>query len=267
MDFIKKHFEKLFLAGSLLVLIGCAAYLGFQIAKLNEEIQSAPQKARNKSKDRVATTPTAIYSNTLTSLQVPPLWQTNNVDPFQTRFATPPPEIVIITNRPSGPVVALVKIIPQPFKLKFQSYKNQGEDFAINFITRNKTFFIKKIGMEIADQFERTGFFITKFEKKTAEIYNKSLNVTNKIDVSELTIEKADAPPILLVIDKIAQERESVAVVLCLRENQEVRIRKNDAFTCSGKSYKVIDITRQQVLIEDSQSKEKHTISLPGVKE
>lgn len=264
MDFIKKHYEKLLLAGSLVLLIGCAAYLGYRVAKLSDEIQNAPQKAKNKPKATVSATPTGIYTNAITLLQAPALWSASPVDPFQTRFTTPPPPP---PRPPRGPAVSLVKIIPQPFKLKFQSYNEPGGDFAINFISRNKTIFIKKIGLEVADQFERTGFFITKFNKKIVETYNKSLNVTNKVDISELTIAKPDAPPIVLVLGKVAQERERVALVLCNRDNQETRVRKDDEFACGGRTYKVIDITAQQVLIEDTQSKEKIPISLPGVKE
>jgi len=266
MDFIKKHFEKLLLAGGLVVLIGCAAYLGYQVAKLTEELQDAPRLSRGKQKTTVMATPTTTYSNALTSLQVPSIWRPNAVDPFDTtlKWVPPPPPP---DSSSTGDVVSIIKIIPQPFKLKFQSYKDPGKDFAINFITRNRTFFVEKVGMEIADAFEKTGYFITKFEKKQAAVYNRSLNITNLVDLSELTIEKQDTPAIVLVLDKVAQEKEPVGLVLCHKDNQEVRVRKGDEFTCGGKTYKVIDITPMQMIIEDTQSKEKHTIGLPGVKE
>ncbi|MEI6085254.1 MAG: hypothetical protein WCS70_13265 [Verrucomicrobiota bacterium] len=267
MDFIKKHFEKLLLAGGLVVLIGCAAYLGYRVAKLSDEVQDSPRLSRGKKKAEVVATPTAIYSNAITGLQVPSLWQTNAIDPFHTQLEWTAPVAILITNRTAGPGISLLQVIRKQFTLKFQSYKEPGEEFAVNFITRNKTFFVKKIGMEIADTFEKTGFVITKFEKKQTEVFNKGLGITNKVDLSELTIEKKDAPPIVLILGKVAQEREPVAALHCQTDNQERRLRKGDELTCGGKTYKVIDITPTQVLIEDVKTKEQSTISLPGVKE
>ena len=87
------------------------------------------------------------------------------------------------------------------------------------------------------------------------------------MDISELSIEKKDTPRIVLVLGKTAQEREPIALLHCSADNLETRLRLNDDITCGGKTYKVIDITPTQVIIEESQSKEKQTIGLPGAKE
>ncbi|MCG3148128.1 MAG: hypothetical protein PCFJNLEI_01570 [Verrucomicrobiae bacterium] len=269
MDFIKKHFEKLLLAAGLIALIGCAAYLGYRVAKLSEEVQDTPRLSRGKNKATVEATPTSIYSNALTAFQVPALWQSNAVDPFQTQFVPPPPPPPP-TNLPKGLAVTLSRVIRQPFKLIFKSYTGDGENFQIDFLTGNQSFIIKKVGDRIAhrsiNKTSDTGFTITKFEKKFTRVYNPSIDVTNTVDISELTIEKEDSTRILLILDKVAQEREPIAVLICTIDNQEQRLRTGGEFSCDGKTYKVIDINPTQVIIEDIQTSEKHTI-LPGAKE
>ena len=74
MDFIKKHYEKIVLAGVLLVLIASAGFLAFRVSALSEEISAAPGRLKLKGK-RIATEDMTGYSNAIASLHSPPLWQ------------------------------------------------------------------------------------------------------------------------------------------------------------------------------------------------
>jgi hypothetical protein len=271
MDFLKKHFEKLLLALGLLALIACAAYLGYRVAKLSEEIQDTPRLTRGKPKATLEPLPTAIYTNTLTALQVPSLWQTNAVDPFHTQVEAPPePPPIPLPPRPTGPPVTLNRVLRQPFKLIFKSYTGEGENFQVDFLTGNQSFIIKKVGDRIAHESINkridTGYAITKFDRKFTNIFNRALGVTNTVDVSELTISKEDGTQIVLVLDRLAQEREPIAQLTCASDGQELRLRVGTEFACGGKTYKVVDIAPTQVVIEDAQTSEKHTI-LAGAKE
>lgn len=266
MDFIKKHFEKLLLAASLVILIGCAAYLAISVSKLSEEVQQAPALSRSRTGAKVTPLATGNYSNTITALHTPPLWQTNTVDPFRTKLEMAPVRETNDNTPPPTKLPTLNRVIRQPFKYVFHSYKQPGEDFAINEAGRNKTFFVKSIGMEMADQFEKTGYFINKFEQKSRAVYNKAIDKTNHVDISELTVGKPGNPPIVLILGKVAQEREPYASLSC-PDNTEVRVRKGDQFKCGDQTYNVIDIAPTQVIIENTKSKEKQTIGLPGAKE
>jgi hypothetical protein len=269
MDAFKKHFEKILLAEALLLLIGVAVYLVIKVSELSAEVQSGPLRPKPKGKP-VPPSDTSPYAAALQSLQSPATWDTNLGNPFRTEATT---IIVVETNvvvaPPSGPPIALTRIIRQPFKLIFKSYKGDGESFQINFLTQNRSFFVGQVGDKIADRFLDTGYQVAKFEKKITSVYNPSLGVTNEVDVSELTIQRRDDSPILLTLGKVAEEKEPLAEATCITETHTLalKLRKGEKFLCGAATYNVVDITPTQVIIEETKSKEKHTISLPGARE
>lgn len=263
MDFIKKHYEKIVLAVALVALIGSAAFLAFKVSALSEEVTDAI-RSRPKGKP-LEPVDIGIYTNAIACLQAPPMWN-DGPDMFQTG------ERVLATKDPVGgaPVqpthdpYTLREISRRPFKLIFKSYTGDGQNFAINFLTRARTFFVAEVGMEIADKFEQTGYFIKKFEQKNVVQEVPGVG-KRELDASELTIQYAADEPIKLVLNRETQEKEPVASIQCTEGGQLRLASRQQEFTCGDKIYIVVDITSTQLIIMDKLSKEKHTVSVPGI--
>ena len=157
----------------------------------------------------------------------------------------------------------LDKITRKPCKYVFKSYIGQGENFAIN--DGRRTFIVDKVGGKIRTQAipaYDTGFIVTKFEKK--EVLTEKPGIVNSKylqDVSELTIQRGTEPPLVLPLNRIIEEQEPEAVIICTADNQNQPVRKGQSVVCGGRIYNVVDITLRQVLIVDEQTKEKLTIS------
>jgi hypothetical protein len=249
---------------ALLVLIGAAAYLAYSASKLSEEVQEAPRRPKPRGKT-AQTGDIATYTNAIASLQTPPLWDASPVDPFHTERVKKGPDIVTPPPPTPGEPVSLIRIVRQPFRLIFKSYTGEGEHIGINFLTRSRTFFVDKVGMKIADKFYDTGYLIIKFDQKFIDVFNAATGSTNKVDVSELTIQHAGEDPIRLVLNKITEEKEPVAVAQCAEGGNAFNLHRQQEFDCAGKTWIVVDITSTQLIIMDKLSKEKHTISLNAV--
>ena len=266
MDFIKKHFEKILLTGALLVLIGVAGFLAWKVEKLSAEVNAglkAPERERG-----LTFTPTVTYSNAMVGLKTPAAWRTNSTDPFHTEIEiVKAPTVVTNTIIKSVPIVgpkqpfALVKITRMPFKLVFKSYSGQGENFAIN--EGKRTMIVSKAGDKIWSSVDKydTGYVVTKFELKKVQIEVPGISGAQRMhDVSELTIQRGSEPSIVLVINRVTEERDPEAVVTCLSDNQEMPVRKGQSVACGGKIYNVVDISLRQVIIVDDQSKEQFKV-------
>ena len=267
MDFIKKHFEKVLLAGALLVLIGVAGFLAWKVEKLSEEVNAG---LKGTERERALTfTPTGDYSNALAGLKAPSSWRSNPTDPFHTEIeivrATP---VSTITNPvtpqkfvPKQPFT-LVKITRRPFKLVFKSYSGQGVNFAIS--AGSRTIFVSKAGDKIwspIDKFD-TGYTIINFEMKKVQVEVPGIAGGQRMhDISELTIQRGSEPPIVLVLNRITEEKEPEAVVTCVSDNQELPVRKGQSVACGGKIYNVVDISLRQVVIVDDQTKEQFKVT------
>ncbi len=262
MEFIKKHYEKILLVVTLLVLIGSAAFLVFKVSALSEEIADAPHRPKPKGQS-AQPGDLAVYSNALASLQSPPLWQDRGPLFPETKILFEPKTniVLVATNQ-----IAVLQIEHKPFKLIFRSYTGHGQNFQVDFLTGRRSFFVEKVGMEIADKFGGTGYVISKFEQKFTPVFNKSLNVTNEVDISELTIQHPGEDPIVMVLNTVKEEKEPVATVQCPDGVQSFLVRRGQEFKCIGKTYNVVDITSTQVIILEKISKEKRTISLPDVR-
>jgi hypothetical protein len=261
---LKKHYDKITLAAALLILISSAALLSFKIGTLSQEVQQAPNGPRGQVK---AVEPMELrpYSNAIAALKQPPLW-TNGSDIFPKN-----PGPIIVTNAPPPPPVGdipvLAQVLRQPFKLLLMAYSGEGENFQINFLTRARTFVVTAVGDQIKDQFGDTGYVIKKFERKTILVQDPTVGGQREEDVSELTIQHEGEEPILLVLGRITEEKEPVAVILCRGNPQPQQVSRQQQFGCGNKTYIVVDITERQMIIVDSQSGERHTISLGGPKE
>ena len=262
MDFIKKHFEKILLATTLVVLLGVALVLWRKVDTLSEQVAAGLSGPTGKT--NLALTRTAEYSNTIAAIQAPANWKTSPLDPFHTgiEIYTPPPTN---TNGPVKPILpvkpfVLKTITRKPFRMIFKSYTGLGENFAVS--EGKRTFFISKVGDKIWSSIDKydTGFVVSKFEKKESLIDVPGIGKHLR-DTSELTIQRGTEPPILLVLNRITEEREPEAVIICQLDNLDLPVRKGQHVVCGGKLYNVVDITLKQVLIVDDETREKLTIS------
>jgi hypothetical protein len=259
MDFIKKHYEKVVLAAALLALIGSAAFLAFKASALSQEVAETIRSPKPKGRP-LEPTDIGPYTNAIACLQAPPVWA-DAADMFATgdRLISETRPVVEGPVHPKDPVV-LLGISRRPFKLMFKSYMGEGQNFAVNFLTRSRTFFVAEVGMEIADQFERTGYFIKKFVR-TNEVQNIPGVGPREVDTSFLIIQHEGDEPITLVLNRPTEEKEPVASVQCAEGNQTYAVSRGQKFDCSGKTYIVVDITSTQLIIMDKQSREKSTIN------
>jgi len=263
MDFIKKHYEKIMLAVALVALIGSAAFLAFKVSSLNEEVSEA---IRSRPKGKLLEPgDVGNYTNAIAYLQAPPIWN-EGPDPFNTGDIVIPPKGggPDVPQPPTKDPYAVRDVFRRPFKLIFKSYTGDGHNFQVNFVTYSRTFFVPEVGDEIADRFGQTGYFIKKFEQKTDTVNVPGVG-PREVDVSELTIQHAGDEPIKLILNRETQEKEPVASIQCAEGGQLRQASRQQEFTCGDKTYIVVDITSTQLIIMDKLSKEKHTISVPGV--
>lgn len=263
MDFIKKHFEKILLATTLVVLLGVALVLWRKVDALSEQVAAGLNGPTGKT--NLALTPTAEYSRTIDAIQTPANWHPSPLDPFHTgiEIYTPPP------TGPTNPITkiiipvkpfALKSITRKPFRMIFKSYTGLGENFAVS--EGKRTIFVPKVSDKIWSPIDKydTGFVVIKFEKKESMIDVPGIGKHLR-DTSELTIQHGTEPPVLLVLNRITEEREPEAVITCQLDNLDLPVRKGQHVVCGGKLYNVVDITLKQVLIVDDETREKLTIS------
>jgi hypothetical protein len=127
---------------------------------------------------------------------------------------------------------------------------------------------MSKIGEEIGDEYERTGYKLVSFERKTVEVPDPALGGMVTKDVSELVIQHKGEDPIKLVLGQVAQEKEPVAVLGCRPEfgqGRQIQVRRGQRFECNGTEYIVVDITRTQVIIKDAKTEAPTTLKLEEV--
>jgi hypothetical protein len=261
MDLIKKHYEKVILATALLALIGSAAFLAFKATALSEEVTETIRSPKPKGRP-LEPVDIGPYTNAISCLQAPPVWAEGpDLFPTGDRDVTPASATTPVPEKPKDPIV-LLNISRKPFKLMFMSYMGEGQDFAINFVNRSRTFFVPKVGMEIGDRFGGTDYIIKKFERKTKTETLPGIP-PHDVDVSELTIQHEGEDPIVLVLNRLTEEKEPVATVQCTEGGQTMQVSRKQTFDCGGKSYIVVDITSTQLIIMGKQSREKLTISVP----
>ena len=237
MDFIKKHFEKILLAATLVVLLGVALVLWRKVDALSDQVAAGLTGPTGKT--NLAPTPTADYYKTIDAIKSPANWQVSPIDPFHTgiEIYTPPPtgptNILKKVDLPVKPF-ALKTITRKPFRMIFKSYTGLGESFAIS--EGKRTIFVPKVGDKIWSPIDKydTGFIVIKFEKKESMIDVPGIGKHLR-DTSELTIQRGSEPPILLVLNRITEEREPEAVIICQIDNLDLPVRKGQHVVCGGK--------------------------------
>ncbi len=262
MDFLKKHYEKVVLTVALLLLIVAAVYLAFQLGETGES--AGPVRTTGET---VPVLDISTYTNAIAFLNNPPQWFMIVPDLFGQPPSAPPRPPAGTNDLDGGPPVSLLRVAREPFKPRFYAYswdaqKKEGYNFQINFRDFRKSFFVPAVGKYVQDDFENTGYKITKFERKTTNVVT---NVgSQELDISELTLKHEGEEPILLVWGKEAEQKEPVAIVQCIESAQTLKVARGQRLACAGKTYIVVDINQTQMIIVDTESGKKHTIGLTG---
>ncbi len=260
MDFLKQHYDKVALAGALIVLIISAVLLSFNVSALNSELEQEPNRAPKS--ELASHLDEHSYSNAIAALQQPPLWTNAPSDLFaQVAVET---TSIPSDNTNTFPVI-LTSLTRKPFKLLFKAYsyetdKGEGYNFQINFQFRARTFFIRAAGDPVKDRYEDTGYRIMKFERKNATVNDPSLGGKHEKDVSELTVQHEGEKPVVLALLQETEEQEPVAKVRCGTAGVDHEYRRGQRLECNGKIYKVVDIDPKQMIIVDTQTEEQHVI-------
>lgn len=262
MDLLKKHYERILLAGALLLLIGVAAGVVFKIKSITTDLH-LPESGNKL----LALTDLGLYSNAMTDLKTPPQWASPNAAAL-----FPPVSITVTTMVDTGPKVPLItleSVVRRPFKLQFKAYNEndktgENRNFQINFLTVNRSFFVKKVGVEIADNFGNTGYLITDFKHKTKMVEVPGIGPRPK-DISELTIKHEGEDAIVLILDVISTYPRPYARILLRDQPDPIELPGGETFQFSGKTYKVIDIEEKEVIIQDIKSGKKQTITPASV--
>ena len=257
MDWIKKHYEKITLALALLLLIASAAILSLKVEAISHEIQEAPIRTKMKGKPAQSIN-LGPYTNAIEAVQKPPLWTNKPMPMFP---GTVQKTSVISTAQAAaaeGKLPVLAQVLYVPFNLLFMAYSGDGRNFQLNFLTRSQTYMVPEVGMEVADRFSKTGYFIKKFEKKTITVTEGG--ITKDKDVSELTLQHEGDEPIVMVHGRIKLGREPVAQILC--GGSTLYVRRAQVLNCEDMTYNVVDITPKQMIIIDVKSGEKQIIPL-----
>jgi len=261
MGFLKKYFERFLLAVVSLVLIALIVWLAAKVGMLKQEVGSGFHPTLTGVE--VKPMDLNLYDQALANLSNPPLWTIRETDLFSSnRFLSlivPPPD-------PRFPVLVL-KVERKPFDLLFKSYSHdaqqgRGYNFQINF--REFTFFIDGIGKLVKNQWNNTGYQISKFEKKATKKFNPSMGREVETDLSELTLEHSGEKPVTLTLGQQMVENEPVASICCPVSQQKLEIRRAQRFVCDGKSYYVVDISSKQMVIMEEQGQKEYRCDLPG---
>jgi hypothetical protein len=264
MDFIKKHYEKMILALALLALIGSAGYLSFMVESLSQENAKVVRRLKPKGTAVPSiTNSVAGYSNAIAAIQHPPLWNGDPARLFPEAEWWRPPT-TDGTSQDQGPGPFLNRVTREPFSLLFMAYTGEGSNFQLNFLSWARTFYVSDVGMEVADRYYKTGYFIKKFTRKKITASDATAKGREK-DVSELTLQREGEDPIVLVLNEIKEGREPVAWVACKGAGARP-VRRQQSLSCGDISYKVVDIAPKQMIIMVEKTGERKTIPLIGAK-
>lgn len=265
MDLLRRHWEKLLLTVVLLGVIGVTIWLSLRVGELTEELQQGRRNPPARGKE-VPEIDTDAYQQALAQLQSPLQWKIPERDPFQMPVID---RGTVVTNeqpvRPVHTMITLVRVERVPFKMNFKAYVGEGRNFQIDFKFRPRTFFVEKVGDVIGDRFEDTGYQVMKFERKMTNVFSTSLGREIAVDVSELTVQRPGEKPVVLVLNREAEEEEPVATLRCqplMGEAATFPVRRGQQFNCAGKTYKVVDITSNAMIIADMLTEERRTLSL-----
>jgi len=136
--------------------------------------------------------------------------------------------------------VAVIK--PIPFYLRFVATSQYGDGttrYQLNMQTKDRTYF-KKIGDVIQ------GYKVEKYEKN------------EKGEETLTMVRESDQRPVLLIKGRAVTERELAILFVSLLDRSKLPVQRlKDVFDLRGVEYKVVDIRRESVIIQNVKTAEK----------
>ncbi len=191
-----------------------------------------------------------------------PYWQSNikDQDPDEDRFSNLEEYLAGSDPREKNSVppyytkLRLARFISRPFRLIFTGSPDDGQTFTVNTRERGgRTRFV-----QVGQMIEGTPYKVISYEKKS-DIKNEI-----EIDASLLRIENTQTgQQIALVANQEANDPTSFGEFLYVYDNSKFTVKKDDEFALSPepeRKYKLIDISDQEALIQDQQSREQYKI-------
>jgi hypothetical protein len=250
MDFLKKHYDKVLLMAVLVATITSAIVLAAKVSV----IRGATDAEIGKKLEGINAAPLDMtrYRRALDEREHPFQWPSG----LQNLFAK---GRVIVDD---GPATGLpLRFMPpfryEPFKLLFKAYTRDGV-YALNVRDFSRTYFVR-----LNEEVE--GYAVMKFEPKTVSRFNPRIGATVEEDVSELTLQRPNERPIVLVLGRVAEYPEPIAT-LRGPGGVDIPVRYGQSFTVSDRTFKVnvIDTAKNQVLISDLKSGEQFAVTPTG---
>jgi hypothetical protein len=262
MDLLKRHFEKILLGIALVALIASAVYLSLQVDQLRERINTSAGSGALKGSP-VKPINLAPYQTALQSLHKPDQW-TGQVALFPPTDA--PSFITVVGDVPyQRQKPKYVGNYRPLFPLMFMDYSGEGYNFQINIRDRRYSFIVPQVGDYISNRYENTGWQLVKFDRQVEQVYRPDIDRTNNVDTSQITLAKPGVEPIVLALRKPAdQPGEIIGYWSCEKDGAaRKQVRKGETIECDGATYKVVDITLQQMIIVDLKSKDQAEERIP----
>jgi len=151
----------------------------------------------------------------------------------------------------------VTRIAANPFNLQFKGVMrlpDGNQKFQLNLKGNIKTYFVKM-------NEEVEGFKVVKYVPKIEEQDVEGIHGKQKVDVSELTLQRGDKE-ILLQLGRAVPYSEHVAELLFTVDNSTHRVKMGSEFDLKDKKYKVLGIDSKQatVVIERLFDHEQFTI-------
>ncbi|MFV0338885.1 MAG: Amuc_1099 family pilus-like system protein [Chthoniobacterales bacterium] len=159
----------------------------------------------------------------------------------------------------------LLEFVPDPIRIRFTSTPDNGKTFSLNTLLDDANGRLKTVGkthfLTMGDTIEVSGQTYTL--AGYAEKFQKTESGLEK-DVSELTIKNnASGATITLVKGQVVNSPSSTGKLQNLIDDDIIEIKVNQDFTLKqepDRTYKLVDITPANALIQDLKSGEKHQI-------
>ena len=166
----------------------------------------------------------------------------------------------------------------KPFDFMFVGVQGVGEGvkYTVRSSKTHKDYYVS-MGGKILDQVT-SGYIVTNYSEKYQEekvpgIKQGGKDWINKVNVSELTVQKEGEKPIVLVRGKPGETEELYAVLIYLLEldpkdsnkKREINTNENPAFSLKDIPYQVISVKKldgsvSEVVVERTDTKEKFTL-------
>jgi hypothetical protein len=114
--------------------------------------------------------------------------------------------------------------------------------------------------MGVADPYRNSGYVIKKFEYKT-RASKIGTTATNKVDVSELTLQHEGEAPIVLVKGEWKTVSEPVMRFVDSPSGRTVDVyRSEENFACGSSFYRIIEIKSDCVVVMDGRTSTRSTL-------